>query len=178
MSDTPETIYLIPDYDEGVLGHVWCDDPAPGLGMKPEDAIEYRRADVVEAALAKQAKAAKNGMDAAHKASSQKLKAARRLRNESRPEMIESERQANAQLTAQIEYLEQLAADRLAQNTLDAERIAELEKALEPFALEGAQWGELLADCHPALKVDCRYAGLSAFTVGDLRRAAALLKDS
>lgn len=37
---------------------------------------------------------------------------------------------------ARIAYLEQLTADRLAQNTADAERIAELEKALEPFALE------------------------------------------
>lgn len=52
MSDTPETIYLIPDYDEGVLGHVWCDDPAPGTGMDPEDAIEYRRADVEDTELA------------------------------------------------------------------------------------------------------------------------------
>lgn len=48
MSDTPETIYLIPDASEGVLGHVWCDDPAPGIGMDPEDAIEYRRADTVD----------------------------------------------------------------------------------------------------------------------------------
>lgn len=51
MSDTPETIYLIPDYDEGVLGHVWCDDPAPGIGMEPADAIEYRRADTVDTEL-------------------------------------------------------------------------------------------------------------------------------
>ena len=51
-NETPETIYLIPDYDEGILGHVWCDDPAPGLGMDPEDAIEYRRADVADTALA------------------------------------------------------------------------------------------------------------------------------
>lgn len=45
--NTPETIYLIPDASEGVLSHVWCDDPAPGLGMDPEDAIEYRRADTL-----------------------------------------------------------------------------------------------------------------------------------
>lgn len=48
-TDTPETIYLIPDTEHG---HVWCDDPAPGLGMDPEDAIEYRRADVADTALA------------------------------------------------------------------------------------------------------------------------------
>ncbi|QVW08754.1 hypothetical protein CBW1004CProp1_gp3 [Phage CBW1004C-Prop1] len=51
-NETPEIIYLIPDASEGVLSHVWCDDPAPGLGMDPEDAIEYRRADVTDAALA------------------------------------------------------------------------------------------------------------------------------
>ena len=44
-SETPETIYLIPDASEGVLGYVWCDDPAPGIGMDAEDAVEYRRAD-------------------------------------------------------------------------------------------------------------------------------------
>lgn len=49
QTETPETIYLIPDSEHG---HLWCDDPAPGLGMDPEDAIEYLRADVAATALA------------------------------------------------------------------------------------------------------------------------------
>lgn len=57
MSDTPETIYLIPDASEGVLGHVWCDDPAPGIGMDPADAIEYVRADSAKARIAELEKA-------------------------------------------------------------------------------------------------------------------------
>jgi len=127
--ETPETIYLIPDSEHG---HLWCDDPAPGLGMDPEDAIEYRRADVVDATLAKQAKAARNGMDAARSASTQEMKEAQRLRDESKPELLESERQANAQLTAQVEYLEQLASDRLEHLTAITDRALALEKAMEP----------------------------------------------
>lgn len=49
MSDTPETIYLIPDTEHG---HVWCDDPAPGIGMDPRDAIEYVCADEAKARIA------------------------------------------------------------------------------------------------------------------------------
>ncbi|KXJ45840.1 hypothetical protein [Marinobacter sp. Hex_13] len=125
--ETPETIYLIPDSEHG---HLWCDDPAPGLGMDPKDAIEYRRADVVDATLAKQAKAARNGMDAARSASTQEMKEAQRLRDESKPELLESERQANAQLTAQLEYLEQLASDRLELVTATTDRALALETAL------------------------------------------------
>lgn len=56
MTDTPETIYLIPgetwDSPEGLC---WCDSPAPGAGMDPDDAVAYIRADkheMVEAHLA------------------------------------------------------------------------------------------------------------------------------
>ena len=46
MSDTPETIYLIPGEDvDGAPCMVWCDDPAPGEGMDPADAVKYIRAD-------------------------------------------------------------------------------------------------------------------------------------
>jgi len=45
MTETPETIYLIPGEDvDGAPAMVWCDDPAPGEGMKPEDAVKYVRA--------------------------------------------------------------------------------------------------------------------------------------
>lgn len=43
---TPETIYLIPGEDvDGAPCMVWCDDPAPGEGMDPSEAVEYIRAD-------------------------------------------------------------------------------------------------------------------------------------
>ncbi|MDY6797931.1 MAG: hypothetical protein SVX28_04160 [Pseudomonadota bacterium] len=45
MTDTPETIYLIPDAD----GHVWCDDPAPGEGMDPDEAVKYVRSGTASA---------------------------------------------------------------------------------------------------------------------------------
>jgi hypothetical protein len=47
-----ETIYLVPDSSEGRLGYVWCDDPAPGEGLDPSEAVEYVRKDVHEARIA------------------------------------------------------------------------------------------------------------------------------
>ena len=49
-----DVIYLIPD-DNGT-GYVWCQDPAPGIEMKEEDAIKYIRADLVDKRQAQQAK--------------------------------------------------------------------------------------------------------------------------
>jgi len=44
MADTPETIYLIPGEDvDGAPCMVWCDDPAPGEGMDPAEAVKYRK---------------------------------------------------------------------------------------------------------------------------------------
>lgn len=120
-TDTPETIYLIPDTEHG---HVWCDDPAPGLGMDPEDAIEYRRADVADTAL--------------------------------------------AAAEAKLAYFEELAGERLVQISDDAERIAALEKALEPFALTGKMIPTDFSD----FEVMTIYASAQ-----HLRRAAALLKE-
>lgn len=34
----PKIIYLIPDNE---YGYVWCEDPAPGIGMDEKDAIKY-----------------------------------------------------------------------------------------------------------------------------------------
>jgi hypothetical protein len=39
-------IWLIPDSWEGQPCYVWCEDPAPSIGMEPEDAIEYVRIDI------------------------------------------------------------------------------------------------------------------------------------
>lgn len=102
MTDTPETIYLIPDAD----GYVWCEDAAPGEGMKPEDAVKYIRADKHQEIIDRQAKAAKMGMDAAKKSAEIMERNAKQMRAESSPEAIESERQANATLTDRVEELE------------------------------------------------------------------------
>lgn len=76
---------------------------------------------------------------------------------------------------ARIAYLEQLAAGRLAQNTADAERIAELEKALEPFARE--EIGTMYKDpWHLQFSDPDGFVDFTDFTIGDLRRAAELLE--
>jgi len=102
---------------------------------------------------------------------------------------VKHERRKLAAAEARIAYLEQLASERLEQMTTDAEKIAELEgynvglanescqqqdriatleKALEPFARESRRCHNLMPDDHcPASVRICN---------GDLRRAAALLK--
>lgn len=103
-----ETIYLVPDSSEGQRCYLWCDDPAPGLGMDPSEAVEYLRKDVHDAIIAKQAKSAKQGMDAAQAVASSNLEQAKRLHADSSPEALESERAANATLTERIAELESL----------------------------------------------------------------------
>ncbi len=66
MDKAPETIYLIPGEDiDGVMGYLWCDDPAPSNDHDPAEAVEYVRKDKHQAIIDRQAKAAKMGMDAA-----------------------------------------------------------------------------------------------------------------
>lgn len=110
-----ETIYLVPDSSEGQRCYLWCDDPAPGLDMDPSEAVEYLRKDVHDAIIAKQANAAKQGMDAAKKVAGSNLEQAKRLSAESRPAALESEREANARLTELVAKLEQ-ERDALAAN--------------------------------------------------------------
>ena len=46
MTNTPETIYLIPGEDlDGAPAMVWCDDPAPSHACDPAEAVEYVRKD-------------------------------------------------------------------------------------------------------------------------------------
>lgn len=45
-------IYLIPGECDGEQCLVWCDDPAPGEGMDPSEAVEYVRKDVHDARIA------------------------------------------------------------------------------------------------------------------------------
>lgn len=50
-TENPAEIYLLPVFD-GEHDHVWCDTPAPGEGMREEDATRYVREDIYLAALA------------------------------------------------------------------------------------------------------------------------------
>lgn len=107
MADTPETIYLMPGEDvDGAPCMVWCDDPAPGEGMDPAEAVKYIRADKHQEIIDRQARAATQGMDAAKKSAEIMERNAKKMLAESSPEAIESERKANAILTDRVEELE------------------------------------------------------------------------
>ncbi|WP_339119148.1 hypothetical protein [Halomonas sp. BMC6] len=101
-----ERIFLIPDASEGQLGYVWCDDPAPGEGMDASEAVEYVRKDVHDAIIKRQAKEAQQGMDAAKAAAYTMEQNASRMYAQCSPEALESEREANAKLTALVAELE------------------------------------------------------------------------
>lgn len=50
MTDTPETIYLIPGEDvDGAPCMVWCDDPAPSYACNPAEAVKYVKAESAKA---------------------------------------------------------------------------------------------------------------------------------
>ena len=110
MTETPETIYLIPgetwDSPEGLC---WCDDPAPGEGMDPAEAVKYVRADKHREIIDRQAKAAFKALDNAKQAARLMQVRAERVLAEHSPEALESERAANAALTDQVEELETMA---------------------------------------------------------------------
>ena len=112
MNDTPETIYLIPGEDvDGAPCMVWCDDPAPSYACDPAEAVKYIRADKHQEIIDRQAKAAKMGMDAAKKSAAIMERNAKMMLAESRPEVIESERAANAVLTDRVEQLTGLLSE-------------------------------------------------------------------
>lgn len=73
---------------------------------EPDPYGGYYLASEVDAVLKRQAEAAISGMDAAKAISSGQLQQAHRLRAESSPEALESERAANAILTARVAELE------------------------------------------------------------------------
>jgi hypothetical protein len=51
MSQTPETLYLIPGEWDGEAGMVWCDDPAPDQYSDPTEAVKYLKAAAVRERL-------------------------------------------------------------------------------------------------------------------------------
>jgi predicted nucleic acid-binding Zn-ribbon protein len=79
----------------------------PGLCGEAADELrrQYGEIERLNNALKKQAAAAKMGMDAATAISSQQLLQAAKLRAESSPDALESERAMNAILTAELEQL-------------------------------------------------------------------------
>jgi len=106
MKQAPETIYLIVGEDvDGQIGYLWCDDPAPSPDHDPAEAVEYLRKDKHQEIIDRQALAAKMGMDAAKKGAEIMERDAKKMLAESSPEVIESERAANAVLTDRVEQL-------------------------------------------------------------------------
>ena len=104
---TPDVIYLIAGEDiEGYPGMVLCDDPAPSYADDPDEAVKYVRADIHESALKRQGNAAKMGMDAANKDAIWREENAKRMLSQSNPTALDSERAANADLTAENELLQ------------------------------------------------------------------------
>lgn len=92
----------------------------------------------LKASLERQGKAALAGMDAAKAGASLMLEQARKLSAESRPEVVESERDANALLTAEVERLESELAELRTLYDVASERVGlltderrELREALE-----------------------------------------------
>lgn len=123
-----ERIYLFPGEHDGEITLLWGDDPAPGQGMGPGEAVEYVRKDVHDAIIAKQARAASQGMDAAKKVAGSNMEQAKRLHAECNPRALESERAANALLTERIAQLE---ADCAAHKAAEEVQIALRQKADE-----------------------------------------------
>jgi hypothetical protein len=90
---------------------VWCEDPAPSYACDPADAVKYIRADKHQEIIDRQARAAKMGMDAAKKSAEIMERNAKQMRAESSPEVVESERAANAVLTDRVEQLTGLLSE-------------------------------------------------------------------
>ena len=111
MTQPPEIIYLIPGEDEFGPTMVWCEDPAPDEYCDPTEAVKYIRADKHQEIIDRQANAAKMGMDAAKKSAQVMERNAKKMRAESSPEVVESEREANAMLTDRVEKLTGLLSE-------------------------------------------------------------------
>lgn len=100
----------------------------------------YYLAAEVDAVLKRQAAAAISGMNAATAISSGQVRQAHRLRAESNPEALESERQANAILTDRVAELER---------ALGNCRLLAM-KRLHKGAIEKADWEAILRFCTEA----------------------------
>lgn len=98
------------------------------VGLANESCAQQEQITELKNALARQAKAAISGMDAAKAAASSNLEHAKRLHAESSPEALESERAANAVLTELVAKLEH---ERDAYRTAEEHQIALRQKLEE-----------------------------------------------
>ncbi|HIO30781.1 hypothetical protein [Marinobacter salarius] len=135
MDKAPETIYLIPGEDiDGVMGYLWCDDPAPSNDHDPAEAVEYVRKDKHQAIIDRQAKAAKMGMDAAKRHGVSAENNAKRYMAASNPEALESERAMNTQLTDELDQSRKIIAE-LVEFCEQPEIVAATDGAFDPDAI-------------------------------------------
>jgi hypothetical protein len=136
-----------------------CNVHETDAGM-PEYCMFHDAAEV-DTVLKRQAAAAISGMNAATAISSGQVQQAHRLRAESNPEALESERQANAILTAELDTMNLAVGYFHEENDRLITRIAELEKALSNCrllamkrlhkgAVEKADWEAILRFCTEA----------------------------
>jgi hypothetical protein len=104
-----------------------------GTTAVPSDVGGFYLASEVDEVLKRQAAAAIAGMNAATAISSGQVQQAHRLRAESSPEALESERQANAILTVRIAELEKLLHECLNTNEnehMDPDLIVRINRSL------------------------------------------------
>lgn len=109
----------------------WCRDAAQSLEQQSAEIERLNRA------IKLQANAFKSGMDAATEISSHQLQRAARLRSESRPEALESERAMNAQLTEDCDRL----------SALNAKLLAAISKCTGELGCEAYKFAELSCVC-------------------------------
>jgi hypothetical protein len=105
------------------------DAPPSASGLE----VSVYLADEVDEVLKRQASAALAGMNAAKAISSHDLERAARLRAESSPDALESERQANAKLTQELSLAEEGLANYAREN-------AQLKASNETLALQRDHW--------------------------------------
>ena len=117
------------------------------VGLANESCAQQEQITELKNALARQAKAAISGMDAAKAAASSNLEHAKRLHAESSPEALESERAANAVLTELVAKLEH---ERDAYRTAEEHQIArrqKIEQERDALAAHVERLRERLAMC-------------------------------
>lgn len=137
-------------------------DPGFPTRMQAAAALESIRAehDGLKEAIEKQARSAIMGMDAAKKHASEMLKEAAKLNAESKPDILASERAANAALTEEVESIRaELEREKAERQTfqhghrLISARCADLERELEEARKDVEREKILLTQAGNALSI-------------------------
>jgi hypothetical protein len=120
---------------------------------------EWIRLEDHEAIIRRQASAARSGMDAAKTISNHQLETARRLKAESSPDALESERQANAKLTQELS----LAEEGLANATQELERVkSQANVKIEQLRVDYERLRKAIEDHQTAVCDNPQAAGIFA----------------